>query len=101
MSVSDNPLKFHLKLGNNSIGGQHLEEAILSATIRGGFDVQEQQMSHCRQEMMSVCAADNGHKQKECCFYEKSNGSDRCMYYVFGEYCDCLPAQRIAQQQLR
>ena len=31
MSVSDNPLKFHLKLGNNSIGGQHLEEAIFSA----------------------------------------------------------------------
>ena len=63
--------------------------------------MQEQQLSYCRQEMMSVCAADNGHKQKECCFYEKSNGSERCMYYVFEEYCDCLPAQRIAQQQLR
>ncbi|MGD8970479.1 MAG: hypothetical protein PVG01_03660 [Desulfobacterales bacterium] len=58
-------------------------------------------MSYCRQEMMSVCAADNGLKQKECCFYEKSNGSDRCMYYVFEEYCDCLPAQRIAQQRVR
>lgn len=63
--------------------------------------MQEHQMSYCRQEMMSVCTATNGIKQKKCCFYEKSNGSDRCMYYVFGEYCDCLPAQRIAQQQLR
>jgi hypothetical protein len=31
VGVSDNPLKFHLKLGNNSIGRQHLEEAIFSA----------------------------------------------------------------------
>lgn len=58
-------------------------------------------MSYCRQEMMSVCTATNGHNQENCYFYEKSNGYDRCMYYVFEQYCDCLPAQRIARQQLR
>ncbi len=58
-------------------------------------------MSYCRQEMMSVCTAGNGHQQKKCFFYEKSNGSERCRYHVFEEYCDCLAAQRTARQLLR
>ncbi len=61
----------------------------------------EQQLSYCREKMMSVCAAGNGHQQKNCRFYEKSNGSERCMYYVFDEYCDCLPAQKSARHQLQ
>jgi hypothetical protein len=31
MGVLDNPLKFHLKLGNNSCREQHFEEAMFSA----------------------------------------------------------------------
>ncbi|MFZ0241959.1 MAG: hypothetical protein WAL90_09960 [Desulfobacterales bacterium] len=61
----------------------------------------EQQLSYCREKMMSVCAAGNGRQQKNCCFYEKANGSERCMYYVFDEYCDSLPAQKSARQQLQ
>ena len=55
--------------------------------------MQKEQVSYCRQEIMSVCAADSGKQQKHCRFYEKSNTSTRCMYYVFEEYCDCLQAQ--------
>jgi hypothetical protein len=56
----------------------------------------EQQVSYCKQEIMSVCAAGNGNQQKHCRFYEKSKASSRCMYYVFEEYCDCLQAQVMA-----
>lgn len=59
-------------------------------------NMQEQQISYCRQEMMSVCAATGDNQQKLCRFYEKSNASTRCMYYVFEEYCDCLKAQVMA-----
>ena len=56
----------------------------------------EQQVSYCRQEMMSVCDASGDNQQKHCRFYEKSYSSARCMYYVFEEYCDCLKAQELA-----
>jgi hypothetical protein len=49
--------------------------------------------SFCRKELMSVCTACSEAEQRHCCFYEKSRGSDRCMYFVFGEFCDCLNAQ--------
>jgi hypothetical protein len=58
--------------------------------------MQEQQISYCKQEVMSVCAADSENQRKTCRFYEKSNASTRCMYYVFEEYCDCLQAQVMA-----
>jgi hypothetical protein len=47
---------------------------------------------------MSVCTAENEHQQKYCRFYEKSSYSDKCMYYVFDAYCDCLEAQLSAQE---
>jgi hypothetical protein len=55
-------------------------------------------MSHlennfCKQEEMSICTAGNQNKQTGCSFYEKSRFADRCMYYIFDEYCDCLKAQ--------
>lgn len=55
--------------------------------------MQEERVSYCKKEIMSMCKADNGKQQKKCCFYEKSNSSERCMYYVFESYCDCLQAQ--------
>ena len=58
--------------------------------------MQEKRVSYCRQEIMSVCAAGSDNQQKHCRFYEKSNSSSRCMYYVFEEYCDCLKAQVMA-----
>ena len=47
----------------------------------------------CRQEEMSVCTADCQKQQTNCSFYEKSQHADRCMYYIFDEFCDSLKAQ--------
>jgi hypothetical protein len=42
---------------------------------------------------MSICTAADESEQKRCKFYKKSSHSDKCMYFVFDEYCDCLEAQ--------
>jgi len=47
----------------------------------------------CKKGMMSICSADNREEQEGCEFYEKSSIKDKCMYFVFDEYCDCLKAQ--------
>ena len=47
----------------------------------------------CRQEEMSVCTADCQKQQTSCSFYEKSQNADRCMYFIFDEFCDSLKAQ--------
>ena len=47
----------------------------------------------CRQEEMSVCTADCQKQQTDCSFYEKSQHANRCMYFIFDEYCDSLQAQ--------
>ena len=61
-------------------------------------------MSHteinlCKQQDMSICTADSRLQQENCNFYEKSINANRCMYYVFDEYCDCLKAQLHAGQR--
>ena len=53
----------------------------------------QRQVSFCEKKMMSMCTADSDTRQKECCYYEKSCRTDKCMYFVFDEYCDCLKAQ--------
>jgi hypothetical protein len=63
-------------------------------------------MSHlmvnfCKREQMSICTADNQKQQVGCSYYEKSQFAERCMYYIFEEYCDCLTAQMNSQQALR
>ena len=63
-------------------------------------------MSHlvvnfCKREQMSICTADNQKQQVGCSYYEKSQFAERCMYFIFEEYCDCLTAQMNAQQALR
>lgn len=60
-------------------------------------------MSHlivnfCKQEQMSICTAETQKKQAGCSYYEKSQFAERCMYFIFDEYCDCLTAQMNSQQ---
>jgi hypothetical protein len=60
-------------------------------------------MSHltvnfCKQEQMSICTAETQKKQAGCSYYEKSQCAERCMYFIFDEYCDSLTAQMNSQQ---
>jgi hypothetical protein len=50
---------------------------------------------------MSICTADSQKQQVGCSYYEKSQFAERCMYFIFEEYCDCLTAQMNAQRELR
>ena len=47
----------------------------------------------CKQEEMSVCTAACQKQQLDCSYYEKSQHANRCMYFIFDEYCDSLKAQ--------
>ena len=47
----------------------------------------------CKKGLMSVCSAGNKAEQEKCAFYEKASQENRCMYFIFDEYCDCLKAQ--------
>jgi hypothetical protein len=60
-----------------------------------------QDVNFCKQEEMSICTATNMNQQTGCSFYEKSRFAERCMYYIFDEYCDCLKAQMNAGTTLR
>ena len=42
---------------------------------------------------MSFCIAENDAERKRCRYYHKSSQTARCMYLMFGEYCDCIDAQ--------
>ena len=46
---------------------------------------------------MFICTAASESEQKNCKFYKKSSFTDKCMYFMFGEYCDCLEAQLVTQ----
>lgn len=50
-------------------------------------------VSFCKREMMSVCTAASDTEQNRCVFYERSSLKNKCMYFIFDEYCDCLKAQ--------
>jgi hypothetical protein len=50
-------------------------------------------MNYCRPEQISTCTAGSPKEQASCRFYEKSCRVERCMYFIFDEYCDCLLAQ--------
>jgi len=58
-------------------------------------------VNYCKQEQMSICTAGSQKLQVGCSYYEKSQFAERCMYFIFEEYCDCLTAQINAQQKLR
>ena len=42
---------------------------------------------------MAVCTANDAKEREECEFYEISSIKNKCMYFIFDEYCDCLKAQ--------
>jgi hypothetical protein len=65
----------------------------MSYQEKGVMAMQAADLCFCRNDIMSVCTAENERQQKYCRFYEKSSYSDKCMYLVFDEYCDCLEAQ--------
>lgn len=52
-----------------------------------------QGVNFCRSEQISVCTAESVKAQSVCRYFVKASRSERCMYFVFGEYCDCLGAQ--------
>jgi hypothetical protein len=61
----------------------------------GGVD----RLSFCKKGLMSVCTAGSEDRQKKCRFYKKSSSSDKCMYFIFDKYCDCLEAQMDAEEK--
>jgi len=52
-----------------------------------------EEKSFCKKGTMSVCVAENWSEQKTCKYYEPATQANRCMYWIFDEYCDCLKAQ--------
>jgi hypothetical protein len=50
-------------------------------------------VNFCRSAQISVCTANSAKEQSGCRFFEKASRSERCMYFMFEEYCDCLGAQ--------
>ena len=55
--------------------------------------MQDSAISFCKRDIMSSCTASSLTQQKMCRFYKKSSYTDKCMYFVFDEYCDCIEAQ--------
>jgi len=72
----------------------------MSYKEKGGGDCSAkcEMLSLQKKNIMSICTAARESEQKNCKFYEKSSFSDRCMYFVLEEYCDCLDAQLATQQ---
>ena len=68
-------------------------------TDTGGMAVKVDKICFCKKGVMSVCTARSVDDQQKCKFYQKSSHSDRCMYLIFGKYCDCLDAQKNTQEQ--
>jgi hypothetical protein len=54
-------------------------------------------VNFCRSEHISFCTAAGQREQSGCSFFEKSRSAERCMYFIFDEYCDCLKAQLNSQ----
>ena len=48
---------------------------------------------YCKVNLMSVCTAKDDKEREGCEFHEKSSIKNKCMYFIFDEYCDCLKAQ--------
>lgn len=49
--------------------------------------------NYCKKDNMSICTAQDTQEQEKCSFFEKSSHDNRCMYFIFDTYCDCLKAQ--------
>jgi hypothetical protein len=64
----------------------------------GVIEVLNERLCFCKRDIMSICTAASESEQKNCKFYKKASFSDRCMHFMFDEYCDCLDAQIATQQ---
>jgi hypothetical protein len=64
----------------------------------GVIEVLNERVSFCKGGLISICTAASEGEQKNCKFYKKSSFTDRCMHFMFDEYCDCLEAQIAIQQ---
>jgi hypothetical protein len=64
----------------------------------GVIEVLSERLSFCKIDIMSICTAASESEQKNCKFYKKSSFTDKCMHFMFDEYCDCLDAQIAALQ---
>jgi len=60
--------------------------------------VLNERLCFCKRDIMSICTAPSESEQKNCKFYKKSSFGDRCMHFMFEEYCDCMEAQIATQQ---
>lgn len=61
--------------------------------------MQIDRLSFCKTGLIAVCTAGSVDEQKKCRYYQKSSHSEKCMYYTFDKYCDCLEAQMNSEKQ--
>jgi hypothetical protein len=67
----------------------------------GVIAVQIEKLSFCKRDMMSICTAAGEGEQRKCKFYKKSSFTDKCMHFMFDEFCDCVEAQVAIQQKIQ
>jgi hypothetical protein len=65
----------------------------------GVMTMQNQEACFCQRDLISTCTARGHQQQQDCRFYFKSSHNNRCMYYTFDEYCDCVEAQCNAMKE--
>jgi hypothetical protein len=63
------------------------------------IEVQTENLCYCQNGLVSICTAGSVEEQKKCLFYKKASYSDKCRYFVFDKYCDCLEAQTSLRMQ--
>jgi hypothetical protein len=73
----------------------------MSYKKREVITVQIEKFCFCKRDMMSVCTAGSKSEQKKCKFYKKSSFTDKCMHFMFDEFCDCVEAQLAFQHKIQ
>jgi hypothetical protein len=61
----------------------------------------DSQTNYCKKDDMSICSAEDIKQQEKCSFFKKSSYENRCMYFIFDTYCDCLKAQMESTSYLK
>jgi hypothetical protein len=62
--------------------------------------MQNNQACFCTRDIISTCAANSNREQKNCRFYSKASYKNKCMHFIFGEYCDCVDAQMSTAKEM-
>ena len=92
-SFFDNHFKVIVRLADNRLGGSSNLKSEVKNLQREVNVMAYPETNFCRQEEMSICTAGCQKQQIDCSYYEKSQHANRCMYFIFDEYCDSLKAQ--------